>query len=167
MPDFNFFFINIPEKPDSEIVSLELGLVRQMFLLFKHVRNTKKLELFLWEIFNFASANLAQSEVAYYFSITIQYISFATPLTKIKIKAMIKGKLEQDDRDWATMSRVELLYDKEELDAIKFEGKLEGELKTIKAVLKKQADWSDEKIADLLDVSVDLVAHARRETSEK
>ena len=86
---------------------------------------------------------------------------------------MIKGKIQNDDRDWATMSRIELLFDPEEIEEAtlkgtlkgRLEGKLEGEMNTIKAVLRKQPDWSDEKIADLLDVSVGLVAQARQEMS--
>ena len=94
---------------------------------------------------------------------------------------MIKGKIQNDDRDWATMSRIELLFDPEEIEEAtlkgtlkgrregklegKLEGRLEGEMNTIKAVLRKQLDWSDEKIADLLDVSVGLVAQARQEMS--
>ena len=76
---------------------------------------------------------------------------------------MIKEKMQYDDRDWSKMSRLELLYEQEELDAIKLEGELEGERKTVRSVLRKHPDWSDAKIADLLDVPLATVSQVRSE----
>ena len=171
VPDFDYIFINISAKPDAELMSLDTSLIGQVFMLLKYIRRRKKIEDILWEIFNFASANSSDPDFHFYFNVTVQYISFTSSYNKNEIRAMIQGKMQDDDRDWSQMSSLELLYDKEELDAIKLEvrlegelkGKLEGEIKAIKAILTIHPEWSNHKIADLLEVTEVLVDRIRHD----
>ena len=96
---------------------------------------------------------------------------------------MIYERAKDYGEDWSKMSIIELLYDKEHLDEVraegeakgKAEGKAEGEAegeakgiaKTIDNILKQHADWTDEKIADLLGVEMGFVQQVRRDFTIK
>lgn len=64
------------------------------------------------------------------------------------------------------VSLLELIYDEEQIEEMKQQGLQQGKREAISAVLRKHPDWPDAQIAELLDVSEELVRQVRAEKTK-
>jgi hypothetical protein len=158
---FGILIVNLHEMTDAQIFAIGRNVViRNIFLALKHAGDDDFVRQFFEEICTFVAEKADEEELRWLFEYTFKYlqrISFIQKEEYMEIAASISQPL-------GALVKTSYEQSVEEGFVKGVEKGIEQSLRThIRSILLKMPDWSNEKIADLLETDVKLVARIRKE----
>lgn len=155
IPHFDFVKVDVQAMSDEEICSMQDAvLLRNIFLVFKHAREAEYIRRYFREVFIFVRENVPEEVLLGLFQATLLYLQIVSPFNKHEIMEIVEA-LPQEYAQKA----------KSAYDEIFEEGIEKGIEKGIEglliAFLKKNPDWTDQRIAESFDIPVSLVKKVR------
>jgi predicted transposase/invertase (TIGR01784 family) len=158
IPRFDYILLDLNNVPDETINNINYMLLQKFFLALKHARNIIFIEQNWKEFLIFAPTFPDQALLARVYSATILYLGRVSDNFNQKLKNM--DTLLTTTEKEQTLPYVLQLY-KEWLEKGLEQGLEQGMIKPISTFMKKNPSLTNEQIADIFDVSVEMVKEIR------
>lgn len=171
IPHFDFVQINVQALLDEDIRNLrDAVLLRNVLLAFKHARENKYLRQHFREVLIFVSETADMEMLLGLFQATFLYIQQVTSLNKRDIMELIQTLPPAYEQRAKTA--YEQIFEeglekglekgrKEGIEKGIEKGRMEGIEILLIAFLKKNPDWSDERVASNFDIPAKTVKKVR------
>lgn len=175
LPDFEHQFVGLQDIPDTLLFSMQLGLLRNVLLALKHAWDDDFFRQHFVQVVTFAKPVQEHEIVRFLFEATLMYLQSVSSITKNEYRAMTIEQLPKELKQEALS-----LYEQIKLEGLEEglkqgleqgleqgieQGLEQGLEHAVIAVLRKFPQWTDEQVAELLNIQISLVRLIREEIS--
>ncbi len=152
IPHFDIVYVNVQALSDETIEQMHrFQLLRDVLMALKHARDEGYLGVYLRRWSMFVPEGADWEVLLHLFEVTFVYLQQSSTLSKEEVMNLIQTLPPPLER------RAKTTYEQ-----ILEEGIEKGIEKALLAFIRKNPDWSDEQLAAVFEVSLDIVQKVRR-----
>ena len=180
IPNFNYHLTSLSNYSDQELIAMDIGKLLNVFLAMMHIRDINYIRENFATLFTYAEIYLKNPQNNHFLQTIFVYLFKNTDIQGDELENIITS-VHENIKDF-TMSTYDrlinegLIKGRQEGIDLGIEkgidigvvkgidiGVVKGRHEVVTSILTKFPEWEDEKIADLVNISVEVVAQIRKD----
>jgi hypothetical protein len=158
VPDFNYIYLNLQELPVEQIMQLTTMYLQNILLALKFGRNAEKTQQYFKEIVIFASGNTPKELAINFFQATLIYLNSINTINAENMNVLLET-LPYSEQVIGKTTYQQFVEIGEARAKAEAEVKIEA---IISAIILNQPNMTDEQIAKMYFIELDLVQRLRK-----